>query len=224
MKSWIKGLVVKYYERIAFNSFISGKYSRAEYCYLKVNSLWPNKEGINYNLGLTYFSMNFLDDAVSFVEKERELYGNSYEVDRTLADIYFQQINRELANKYYHLAYDYGVNEKIKSFINARINITSSKEKYDKAVEAMGVFKEANSFFDEQKFEEALPCYEKVVELDPTNVMAMNNIGVIYMNYIINFDLAEEMFKKAFELVDMPIVRSNYEKILRHQKRRGQSK
>lgn len=221
MRRLAEKLYMKFIERIAFNSFIAGKYQKAEYYFLKMHAIAPQKPLLNYNLGLTYMSMGYYQDAERFFNNELAAQGEFYEINRSMADMYYTMGNREKSLERYRRALDGAQDEKSIKFIKKRVEKCRDKKEFERSRQAFELFDEGNKLLEQKDFEAAEEKYKESIRLDGTNAMALNNLGAIYMNYIIKFDEAEKCFKQAFDLVDIPITRLNYQKILKQQKRRG---
>jgi tetratricopeptide (TPR) repeat protein len=50
-----------------------------------------------------------------------------------------------------------------------------------------------------ERFEDAIKCFEKVLEVNPKNMQAMNNIGII-LGRMGKFDEAIEVFDKVLSI------------------------
>ena len=57
-----------------------------------------------------------------------------------------------------------------------------------------------NAYFQKKEWVEAERCYEKVIEKDPKNADAHNNLAWLYYTKHENLDLAESLALKAIEL------------------------
>lgn len=60
-------------------------------------------------------------------------------------------------------------------------------------------YKEGNTFYDQQKYDQAIGSYRRAIELDPTNKFAHNNLGVVYMEKK-DYSRAIASFKRVLEL------------------------
>lgn len=79
-----------------------------------------------------------------------------------------------------------------------------------------------------QLWNEAIFRWEKVLEGDPGNVNAINNLAVAYET-VGNFDRAANLYKRALELnEDSPRIRQNYKRFLsfykKHQRQLAREK
>mmetsp|Transcript_20591 Transcript_20591/g.33430 ORF Transcript_20591/g.33430 Transcript_20591/m.33430 type:complete len:576 (-) Transcript_20591:192-1919(-) len=61
--------------------------------------------------------------------------------------------------------------------------------------------KKGNEFYKKRKYEEALGCYEKALEIDPTNCTYLSNKASVYMT-MKDFDQALKICEEAFKLAD----------------------
>ena len=72
--------------------------------------------------------------------------------------------------------------------------------KKDKIAEAKNLFQKGLDYWQEDRFDEAIECLHKAVELDPEYLDAWYNLGNTYYTGKGDFDSAYKYWQKALEL------------------------
>ena len=67
------------------------------------------------------------------------------------------------------------------------------------STEVETLYNTANNFYDNQKYDEALQYFDKVLDIDPSNVNALNNKGLA-LDHLQRYDEALQYFDKALTI------------------------
>lgn len=207
MKKYLKA----FYEHMALNRMAEGNSLKALFWYKRLESLEGESRSVLHNIAVILISLKRYDEAEKYILKELELYRESSEICRVLGDLYYMWGNRKLASEFYGKALNFS--EKSHSgdikFLKSRINICKRDDLYSKAVESFDIYEQAQHFLKDKDYEQAYNMFLKVTELDKSNFMAFNEAGAILLNYKKDYNNALKFFKKAHELVDLPVIRVN---------------
>jgi tetratricopeptide (TPR) repeat protein len=63
--------------------------------------------------------------------------------------------------------------------------------------------------FETRQYADALQIYERIVELDPQEVRALERMGEIYASFLGDKTAALEMYRKVYEIEPHPTVLAN---------------
>lgn len=169
-----------------YNNSLAYAYSRAELYedaiehYQKAIDLNPDKEWTSIvcqALGALYAEVKGnVDAAVATYQAGLILDPNNYDLYLALGDIYMA---------------DYDLDKAIKSYCDA---ITLNPTDY------RGYSKAGIALWEKDYLEEALVAYHKAVELNPENEYVHNNLGILYLDGLMNAEEALEYFEQAIEL------------------------
>ncbi len=210
--------------RKAFKQLKSGDYDQAIESLKELLELDPQEQYERY-LGMAYMG------AGRYKESERRLkniikqYGEYYPRVRALADLYFVWRKREKAHRYYQQALEMseGTAEKL---ITERIRHTESEEAFEAVPKAEQAYRDGTVAFGESDFDTALARFREATQLDPTHVLAWNNLGAVLMNGFKDYDGAEQAFKTAMDYEPLQMLRDNLQRLelSRNRERKGSKK
>lgn len=119
----MKRLFLPWWERRALNSFVSGKYAKAEKYFLKIAIHFPRSSSINYNLGLVKLSQNNLSEAKKYFIRDIVLGGISFKNLKALGDLSYFSGNIEETRRFYNEAMVLCTDEKEKKLMLVRIKM-----------------------------------------------------------------------------------------------------
>lgn len=169
-----------------YNNSLAYAYSKAElfedaiHHYQKAIDLNPDKEWTSIvcqALGSLYAEVNGnVDAAVATYQAGLILDPNNYDLYLALGDIYMA---------------DYDLDKAIRAYCDA---ITLNPTDY------RGYSKAGIALWEKDYLEEALVAYHKAVELNPENEFAHNNLGILYLDGLMDAEQALEYFEEAIEL------------------------
>ena len=169
-----------------YNNSLAYAYTKAELFedaiahYQKAIEINPDKEWTSIvcqALGSIYAEhIGNLEAAVATYQAGIILDPNNYDLYLALGDIYMA---------------DYDLDKAIKAYCDA---ITLNPEDY------RGYSKCGIALWEKDFLEEALVSYHKAIELNPENEFAHNNLGILYLDGLMDAEEALEYFEEAIEL------------------------
>lgn len=169
-----------------YNNSLAYAYTKAELFedaiahYQKAIEINPDKEWTSIvcqALGSIYAEhIGNLEAAVATYQAGIILDPNNYDLYLALGDIYMA---------------DYDLDKAIKAYCDA---ITLNPEDY------RGYSKCGIALWEKDFLEEALISYHKAIELNPENEFAHNNLGILYLDGLMDAEEALEYFEEAIEL------------------------
>lgn len=169
-----------------YNNSLAYAYSKAELYddaiahYQKAIELNPDKEWTSIvcqALGSIYAEVfGNVEAAVATYQAGIILDPNNYDLYLALGDIYMA---------------DYDLDKAIKAYCDA---ITLNPDDY------RGYSKCGIALWEKDFLEEALVSYHKAIELNPENEFAHNNLGILYLDGLMDAEEALEYFEEAVEL------------------------
>ena len=190
-----------YYQRRMLNAMVQNSWAEAERYAQKLIDRSGSSMGLQYNLALIALGGGRTQDAYDLAEQTVRRYGESLRLCRLLGDISYLEGHREQARSWYTLSLDDNPGEKERHLIATRLEILESEDCYIRAHEAFALIREANDLMEGQP-EEAKRLYLEVVGCDPTQVEALNNLGVLALEHDKDARGAIEWFTKVLTLVD----------------------
>ncbi len=208
------------YSRFAFRSFSAAHYDKAEYWFEKIAAESSEVPGLRHNLGLVKIALGKYGEAQKLLERDLERYGESYPRLRSLADAHFLAGNGSEAGSFYRKALDTGDSGGDETLIRKRMAICSDEERYAAALRAMSVFQEGADALGDGNYDQAERLFRESIELDPSQYMARNNLGLILLNQRNNPGDAARQFASALEDIRLPFIEKNLasaEKAIREQ-------
>ncbi len=174
------------YENPYYNNSLAYAYSRAELYddaiehYQKAITLNPDNEWTSIvcqALGAIYAEVKGnIEAAVATYQAGIILNPANYDLYIALGDI--------------HMA-EYDLDKAIKAYCDA---ILANPEDY------RGYSKAGIALYEKDYIEEALVAYHKSIELNPDNAYAHNNLGILYLDGMLDAEEALEYFEQAIEL------------------------
>jgi len=137
---------------------------------------------------------------------ELEDFGSYYPRLRALADLYYTWGKPQEAATYYSQCLQSKENERdefqAQRYLALRQQICTDSRAWEKSRQSLQAYDEGIKAEARAKdsYLEALGLYTQAVELDPTNLGALNNWGALVMNRENNYALALELFDRALAL------------------------
>lgn len=169
-----------------YNNSIAYAYANAElydeaiYHYQKAIDLNPDNEWTSIvcqALGALYAEINGnTEAAIATYQAGLILDPNNYDLYISLGDIYMAE---------------YDLDKAVKTYCDA-INLNPEEYK--------GYSKVGIALWEKDYIEEALVAYHKAVELKPDNEFAQNNLGILYLDGLMDAEEALEYFEEAISL------------------------
>ena len=169
-----------------YNNSLAFAYSKAELYddaieyYQKAISLNPDNEWTSIvcqGLGAIYA------EAKGNIEAAVSTYQAGIILDPTNYDLYIALGDTYMA--------DYDLDKAIKAYCDAIMAEPDNYRGYSKAGIAL---------FEKDFVEEALVAYHKSIELNPDNAFAQNNLGIVYLDGMLDAEEALEYFEEAINL------------------------
>ncbi|NOU19784.1 MAG: tetratricopeptide repeat protein, partial [Bacteroidales bacterium] len=173
------------YNRIGNLFANSNKEQEAIPYYIKAIKFDPHRPIYLCNLGLTYMTLEQLDEAIKYYKQAIELYRKSPD-DFYGLDYYYDF----LSEAYFKAG---RLNEFIEIFEKSG-DLNDNPDKKAIVYNRIG-----NLLANSYKEQEAIPYYEKAIELDPTRPIYLCNMGLTYTN-LGQWQEAIENHKNAVEL------------------------
>jgi Tfp pilus assembly protein PilF len=178
----------------------------------------PYKSMVHNNLGTAYLSKERYKEAQKSFKASSALSPSSTEPYINLGHIEARNEKWSKAKLKYDLALKLGANRAQVFYYSGRMRLKLNKpeEAIPFLIEAIKIKNHRPLYHQElgdayraiKQLDLALKSYRKVIELEPNNVEAQNNIGIIFWN-LKALDKAELEFKKALAMEDKNIIHSN---------------
>ncbi len=210
--NFLKKIYIFWTERRAFNTFIDGDYEKSLSLFLKLQSIYPEKPGIEYNLGLVELALNHFTEAENYLLSALEK-DNSFQVLMSLADMYYLSGKRTKALLKYQLIVDDASDERTKLIIQRRINTCKKEEQYQETIKSWKLLEEGIELESSGDINSAARLYQQAFAADNTNFIAANNYGTYCMNSQKDYKQAQEYFRHADKLVFHPVIKDNLKKL-----------
>ncbi len=196
--------------RRALNAMSTGEHAVARKIWRKLSKHNPDAQGMRHNIALTYIGEERYAEAEPLLLGEIEDFGEYYPRVRALADMYYAWGKGAAAAEWYRRAAqgDDCPNSE-RTLLKRRSELASDEALYSQALDSVEKVREGNGLLADDRHAEARTCFERAVELDPTNIQAMNNAGSIALNYENDPETAKAWFEKALSWSELPWLRKN---------------
>lgn len=202
-------------ERFGLNAYALGKYELAETWFRRLEKSEGESNRVLRNLGVILMARGNLADAARYLAREEELYGESYQRHRALADLQYASSNREEAGIRYMAALAEREADQLpeceRNFLETRIDICADPERFALSRESAGCFEAGEAARDGGDADAALELFIKAGEKDPTNWPAFNNAGVLLIAKEGGAARALEMFACAASFMHLQTIAINLE-------------
>lgn len=183
------------YGQKAYKSYNAGNYAQAIHYYKKITKLLPNDDRLYSNLALAYKRNKQYELSLKAIEKAIELNPKEINYQLIRADLYSELDNNEKALSIYNNLYKkHPENKRIKNNLAYYFDLHIKKHKMNDlnkaiqyATQAVDMFPDSVDFFvklgllylESETYDKALDIYKKVLQLEPTNEIALNNYEYI---------------------------------------------
>jgi len=202
-----------FFERMGLNYMTAGKSLQSEKWYKKLEAMEPDNLAVLHNLGVICISLKKFTAAESYLKREIEIYGESGIRLRVLGDLYYIEGSMDKAGKVYGKALtlfqENGNDRNTENFLMKRIKICNDKTLSARAIESGILLEKSPALLSNGKFNDALDLFLKAAEYDKSSYMALNSAGTVLLNNIKDYARARECFRKALELADIHVIKSN---------------
>jgi tetratricopeptide (TPR) repeat protein len=142
--------------------------------YRRALALSPNNGPAHHNLGIALRDLGHLDDASAELSRAAELCPHLADPYAALGELRAKQDNYRGAVAFFRRA----------------IDLQPSPDRYNALALALEEIEESG---------DAIPCFRRALELDPTKVDALNNLGLALHNRA-EYEAEERCYRRALEL------------------------
>ncbi len=205
-------LLILVWQRMAFNSLVSGDYQKAEKYFRRIHRYKSSDGGFEYNMGLIKLAQCDFEEAEVFFKKDLDLYGESFNRSRVMGDLYYIWGQRDKAGDWYKKSIADCTTAVDRNILKMRIQKCNSEKVFNDVRKSHISFNMGNQLVKEKKYEEGLVAFSNAVEQDNTNFQALNNKGSILMNHFHNYRDSLVCFEKALNYSSLPAISINVNK------------
>jgi len=180
---------------------VQNKWTESEHFTRKLIHHRGASVGLAYNLALITLGSGRTQEAYDQLLESVETYGESLRLCRLLGDIAYLDGKRQEALQWYEKAEREAQSPKELRFIRMRLEILSKADWYARVVAVLPLVRQAQQAMENQP-SRAWDLYRKVVLEDPSQVEALNNLGVLELEHFHHAEQACSYFSKVLELVE----------------------
>ena len=190
-----------YIQRRMLNAMVQNNWKEAErYIHILIHHSGSSM-GLQYNLALVTLGLGKKQEAYSILIQSVETYGESLRLCRLLGDIQYIDGQGAEAKHWYAAALVNNPKEKETKLLTIRLEILNNPNRYERVQETMKTIPLALQAMKTDPHR-SLDLYLHILEDDPSQIEALNNTGVLYLENFKNAALAEQYFSRVLELVD----------------------
>lgn len=194
-------LINWYYQRRMLNAMVQNKWTEAEHFTRKLIRHRGASVGLVYNLALITLGSGRTQEAYAQLLESVETYGESLRLCRLLGDIAYLDGKRQESLQWYGKAEDEAQSPKELHLIRMRLKILSDPDWYGRVLGILSLVDQAQQAMEKEP-NRAWDLYRKVVLEDPSQVEALNNLGVLELEHFHHAEQACTYFQKVLDLVD----------------------
>ncbi|MDY0307486.1 MAG: tetratricopeptide repeat protein [Desulfovibrio aminophilus] len=204
----MRSLFLAIRQRLGLNAYMTGDYPRAERHFQAIARAEGESQRALRNLGLVRMALGDLAGAERLFARELELYGVTPSRLQALADAAYLSGDREKALRRVAdaLAHPDCPN---RALLELRRRICIDAGAYGRAMKGHAHFQDGNALLATRDVQAALAAFQQAALADPSDFVALNNIGGIQLNHLNDPKAAARTFEQALALVDLPMLRQN---------------
>lgn len=210
----VRRLIVKYWRNRGLNNYVKGDFVGARKYFLKIDTRHHPEPGNVFNLGLVELGLGNFSLAEAYLVKAA-VEDKSAPVTRTLADLYYIWGKQDQALAGYTKARAMASNPEDKALMQERIAICRSRQAYRQVRRSFALLEEGTAAMRREEVDLAQKAFLEAVDCDPTNYVALNNLGSLMLNERKEGRKALKWFQAAARLWDSPVVKNNLEQARR---------
>lgn len=208
MYRFFRKIAVKYLKNRGLNHYVKGDFAGARSFFLKIEKRYPREPGTAYNLGMAELGLGNYAAAEDYLKRSASE-DKAAPVDRILADLYYIWGQREKALNGYLTANATITNRKEKELVTERIAICRSEKSYKNVHQSYVRLQQGTTAMKQNETAIAQKAFQDAVKYDPTNYIALNNLGSLMLNEQKNGRKALRWFETAARFWDSPILKNN---------------
>ncbi|WP_170300817.1 tetratricopeptide repeat protein [Rhodoplanes serenus] len=204
----LRSLLLRAYERLTLNALASGDYPRAERMLRRMERQEGETRRVLHNLALARLGQGDAGGAVRLLDRLVDLYGEAPAVLRALADAAYLSGDRDDARCRIAAALA-EPDCPDRTLLTRRAALCEDAAAHARAMAGKRDFADGNARLAAGDKDAALAAFRRAAEADPTDFVALNNLGTLLMNHAGDRKGAEKVFARAAALADQPVVRRN---------------
>ena len=211
----LKFLRLFFYRRFALNAFVMERYDVALRYFEKVAALCPGEPGVHYNMGVCQMGLKYFDASEASFLEELHRNGRTWDRCKALGDLHYLWGNRTSALAWYEGCRKLATLGHGGNWLDRRIALLESEQSMTRVMASMRLLEEGLAAMAEKDHGKAEAAFEAAMENDPTNIQALNNLGVLRMDQHRDPKGAADCFRRAVALYDAPVYAINLKKALK---------
>ena len=204
----LRQLLLRLYERLALNAMATGDYGRAERMLRKMEGYEGRTRRVLHNLAVVRMGLGDYADAEKLLFAEIDAYGAAPALLRALAEAGYLSGNRDRAASHLRTALaDTGCPDR--ELLKRRATICADPALYEAAMAGKRAFAEGTRLRDGGDPDGAITAFRRAADADPTDFIALNNLGTLLLNHAKDTAGAIRAFEQASMVSDQPFLRAN---------------
>ncbi|RAI40737.1 tetratricopeptide repeat protein [Rhodoplanes roseus] len=204
----LKSLLLRACERIALNAMATARYDRAERWLRRMQGIEGETRRVLHNLALARLAQGDAAGAEVLLERLVDRDGESPAVLRALAEAAYLSGDRDKARtRLAAVLADPDCADR--TLLGRRLALCEDAGAHAKAMAGKRDFAEGNRKLAAGDKDGALNAFRRAAEADPTDFVALNNLGTLLMNHAGDRVAAAKIFERAAALSDQPVLRRN---------------
>ncbi|EJW13447.1 hypothetical protein A33M_3867 [Rhodovulum sp. PH10] len=201
-------LLLRLHERLAFNAMARADYPRAERWFRRMLAHEGRSQRVLHNLALVRLARGDHAEAETLLCEEAERFGEQPAVLRALAEVGYLSGDREKALARISAALQHE-NCPDRALLTRRLALCEDATAHFRAMTGKHAFAEGNAYLARGDAAGALTAFRHAAEADPTDFVALNNLGTLLLDHAHDREAAARAFAKAAELSDQPVLKRN---------------
>lgn len=201
-------ILLKIWTRFALNNFATGRYEKAERYFEKLSDRFPEKPGVKYNLALAKAGLGKRKEAEDLIRNEILAHGDQFVYRKSLAEIYYNQGKYDDALGEYKACGTWSAKEDDRALFKLRREYLSNPAKHAELSASRQRYLEG-CVLQGKDPAGAFAAFQTAYDLDGSNFLALNNMGVLCMNVFKDYEAAKKYFTMSLGLSSQPLVKQN---------------
>jgi Flp pilus assembly protein TadD len=203
-----RGLLLYLHQRVLLNALAGGDYDRAGRALARIERLEGRSRRVVHNLALVRMGQGDHAGAEALLTEQVRDYGGAPALLRALAEAAYLSGDRaRAAQRIADALADRDCPDRL--LLQRRAAICADPEAHARAVAGKEDFAEGNRLLERHDSEGAIRAFRRAAAADPSDFVALNNLGTLLLNHAKDPAAAAEVFERALQLSDQPLVRAN---------------
>ncbi|MDQ2082730.1 tetratricopeptide repeat protein [Xanthobacteraceae bacterium Astr-EGSB] len=207
----IQRVMIFFNERVMLSALAHGDYAKAELALGHLQRWEGRTRRVMHNLAVVRMGQGRFAEAEALFEQQIEDYGDNPDLLRALAETAYLAGDRAHAARRIEAALAEPECPE-PELLKRRAAICADPRAHAKSMEGKKNFAAALAHLGKGEKDAAIDAFRRAADADPSDFVALNNLGALLMNHAKDYAGAARVFEKALALSEQALMRDNLAK------------